>query len=38
MTGEVLGQADAVETARRVFGGLLDPSAAQAIGDDDLTR
>lgn len=38
MTGELLGQADAVATARRIFGGLLDHSAAQAIGDDDLTR
>jgi hypothetical protein len=38
MTGELLGQADAVATARRSFGGLLDLSAAQAIGDDDLTR
>jgi hypothetical protein len=38
MTGELLGQAEAMAAARRIFGGLLDPSAAQAIGDDDLTR
>jgi hypothetical protein len=36
LTGELLGQTDAVATARRIFGGLLDPSAAKTI--DDLTR
>jgi hypothetical protein len=35
MTGELLGQADAVATAGRIFGGLLAPSAAKATGDDD---
>jgi hypothetical protein len=38
MTGELLGQADAVATARRIFGGLLTPSAAKATGDNDRTR
>ena len=38
MTGELLGQADAVERARRSFGGLLDPQQRQAMGDNDLTR
>ena len=38
MTGELLGQADAVETARRIFGGLLDSQQRQAMGDNDLTR
>ena len=38
MTGELLGQADAVERARRIFGGLLDPQQRQAMGDNDLTR
>ena len=37
MTGELLGQADAVATARRIFGGLLDPQQSQAI-DNDLAR
>jgi hypothetical protein len=32
MTGELLGQADAVETAGRIFGGLLDPSALNPGG------
>jgi hypothetical protein len=34
MTGELLGQADAVETAMRIFGGLLDPQPRQAIHDE----
>jgi hypothetical protein len=34
MTGELLGQADAVATARRIFGGLLDPQPNQAIHDE----
>jgi hypothetical protein len=34
MTGELLGQADAVATARRIFGGLLDPQPRQAIHDN----
>jgi hypothetical protein len=37
MTGELLGHADAVETARRIFGGLLNPQLTQAI-DDELAR
>jgi hypothetical protein len=37
MTGELLGQADAVATARRIFGGLLNPQQRQAI-DDQLAR
>jgi hypothetical protein len=37
MTGELLGQADAVATARRIFGGLLDPQQRQAT-DDELAR
>ena len=37
MTGELLGQADAVATARCIFGGLLDPQLRQAT-DDDLER
>jgi hypothetical protein len=37
MTGELLGQADAVETARRIFGGLLNPQQTQAA-DDELAR
>jgi hypothetical protein len=32
MTGELLGQADAVATARRIFGRLLDPSALNPGG------
>jgi alkylmercury lyase-like protein len=32
MTGELLNQADAVATARRIFGGLLDPSASNPDG------
>jgi hypothetical protein len=36
MTGELLGQADAVATARRSFGGLLHPQQTQAT--DDLAR
>jgi Alkylmercury lyase len=32
MTGELLGQADAVATARHSFGGLLDPSASNPGG------
>jgi alkylmercury lyase-like protein len=32
MTGELLNQADAVATARRMFGGLLDPSALNPGG------
>jgi hypothetical protein len=32
MTGELLDQADAVATARRIFGGLLDPSASNPGG------
>jgi hypothetical protein len=36
MTGELLGQADAVETARRIFGGLLDPQ--RQATDDQLAR
>jgi hypothetical protein len=32
MTGELLDQADAVATARRIFGGLLDPSALNPGG------
>jgi hypothetical protein len=38
MTGELLGQADAVERARRIFGGLLDSQQRQAMGDNDSTR
>jgi Alkylmercury lyase len=34
MTGEPLGQADSVATARRVFGGLLDPQRRQATDDE----
>jgi hypothetical protein len=34
MTGELLGQADAVETARRIFGGPLDPQPRQAVHDN----
>jgi alkylmercury lyase-like protein len=37
MTGELLGQADAVETAGRIFGGLLDSQQRQTI-DDELAR
>jgi hypothetical protein len=37
MTGEVLGQPDAVATARRLFGGLLIPQQRQTI-DDELVR
>lgn len=37
MTGEPLGQADAVATARRAFGGLLIPQQRQAI-HDELSR
>jgi hypothetical protein len=37
MTGELLGQADAVATARRIFGGLLGPQPRQAT-DDEFTR
>jgi hypothetical protein len=37
MTGELLGQADAVATARRIFGGLLDPQPRQAT-DHNLAR
>jgi Alkylmercury lyase len=32
MTGKLLGQADAVATARHIFGGLLDPSASNPGG------
>jgi Alkylmercury lyase len=32
MTGELLGQADVVATAGRIFGGLLDPSASNPGG------
>jgi hypothetical protein len=34
MTGELLGQADAVEMAGRIFGSLLDPQPQQAIHHD----
>jgi alkylmercury lyase-like protein len=37
MTGELLGQADAVATASRSFGGLLIPQPRQAT-DDELAR
>ena len=38
MTGELLGQAEAVETAGGIFGGLLDPQQRQATGGNDTTR
>jgi len=38
MTGQLLGQAEAVEEARRIFGGLLEPPGPQAADGDDTTR
>ncbi|HZD03199.1 MAG TPA: alkylmercury lyase family protein [Actinomycetes bacterium] len=38
MTGEVLGQAEAVEVAGRIFGGLLDPQRRQAMNGTDTRR
>jgi Alkylmercury lyase len=38
MSGEVLGPGDAVETARRYFGGLLDPQRRHAIDDNQDTK
>jgi hypothetical protein len=38
MTGQLLGQPEAVETARGIFGGLLDPQQRQATGVNDTTR
>jgi Alkylmercury lyase len=38
MTGELLGQAEALQEARRIFGGLLEPPGPQATDGNDTTR
>lgn len=38
LTGEVLGQAEAVKVAGRIFGGLLDPHGRQAMNGTDTRR